>query len=199
MNLIIINKDMELVFATHNFNKFKEVQLLVPKHIKLLQLAAIGCAEEIPETAATLAENALLKANYIKEKYGYSCFADDTGLEVAALNGAPGVRSARYAGEQKSSEDNIQKLLTELRHTTNRKACFKTVIALVTANEKKLFEGIVNGTITNEKQGHQGFGYDAVFLPEGHAKTFAQLSITVKNQISHRAKAVQQLIAYLNR
>ena len=188
---------MELVFATHNPDKFKEVKLLLPKHIHLLSLDEIGCTEELPETAPTIAENAILKANYVKEKYGHSCFADDTGLETEALNGAPGVHAARYAGEHKDPEENIQKLLKELSHTDNRNARFKTVIALITPTEKLLFEGIVNGTITKEKRGDKGFGYDPVFQPEGYEETFAELPLSVKNKISHRAKAIRELIDYL--
>lgn len=188
---------MKLVFATHNPNKFREVELLIPQHIQLLSLEDIGCIEDIPETGTTIAENAMLKAGYIKGKYHYSCFADDTGLEINALNGAPGIHTARYAGKHKNTEDNIQKLLAALHHTNNRNACFKTVIALVTTNKKLLFEGIVNGMVTREKRGSKGFGYDPVFQPEGYTKTFAELPLAVKNQISHRAKAVQQLIDYL--
>lgn len=188
---------MELVFATHNLNKFREVALLMPEHIQLLSLADIQCIEAIPETGATIAENAMLKAQYVADRYHYPCFSDDTGLEVAALNNAPGVHTAHYAGAHKNTEDNIQKLLRELRHNQNRAACFKTVIALITPGEKRCFEGIVNGTITQKKRGDKGFGYDPVFQPEGYTQTFAELPISVKNQISHRAKAVKQLLKYL--
>ena len=188
---------MELVFATHNLNKFREVALLMPEHIQLLHLADIQCNKAIPETGATLAENAMLKAQYVADRYHYPCFSDDTGLEVIALNNAPGVHTARYAGIHKNTEDNIQKLLRELHHNQNRTARFKTVIALITPSEKRCFEGIVNGIITHEKRGDKGFGYDPVFQPEGYTQTFAELPLSVKNQISHRAKAVKQFIDYL--
>lgn len=190
---------MELVFATHNPHKFKEVALLMPGSIRLLSLNDIGCTEAIPETGATIAENALCKARYIREKYGYACFADDTGLEVEYLNGAPGIYSARYAGEQKNTEDNIQKLLFELREAPDRKARFLTVIALITPHEEKLFEGIVKGKITREKRGSRGFGYDPVFQPDGYTETFAELPLSVKNRISHRAKAIRLLLDYFLR
>lgn len=188
---------MEIVFATHNLNKFREVQLLMPGHIRLLCLDDIQCTEAIPETGTTIAENARLKAEYVALKYCYHCFSDDTGLEVAALNGAPGIHTARYAGAHKNTEDNIQKLLKELRHTPDRAACFKTVIALTVPSGIHLFEGIVNGTITKEKRGDKGFGYDPVFQPEGYTETFAELPLSIKNQISHRAKAIAQLLRYL--
>ncbi len=190
---------MQLVFATHNENKFKEVKLLIPKHIELLSLKDIGCFEEIPETAQTIAENAILKAEYVYRKYKVACFADDTGLEVDALNGAPGVYSARYAGPQKSAADNINKLLLELKDKSNRGAQFKTVIALKTKQEELLFQGIVRGSITTLPIGSGGFGYDPVFIPEGYSKTFAELPITTKNEISHRAKALQHLLDYLKK
>lgn len=189
---------MELVFATHNKNKFKEVQLLLPKHITLRSLDDIGCYDEIPETADTIEGNAIIKANYVTEHYGYPCFADDTGLLVDALDGAPGVYSARYAGANKSSEDNMEKLLREMEGETNRDARFKTTIALHLERQKVMFNGIVLGEITTEKSGEGGFGYDPIFKPKGYDKTFAQLSITVKNEISHRGKAMKQLINYLN-
>ncbi|MEJ1223591.1 non-canonical purine NTP diphosphatase [Sediminicola sp. 1XM1-17] len=188
---------MELVFATHNKNKFKEVQLLLPKHITLRSLEDIGCFDEIPETADSIEGNAILKANYVTEHYGYPCFADDTGLMVDALDGAPGVYSARYAGTEKSSEANMDKLLEELKGETHREAKFKTTIALHLEREKVLFNGIVLGEITLEKSGAEGFGYDPIFKPQGYDKTFAELPITVKNEISHRGKAIKQLIAYL--
>ena len=188
---------MELVFATHNKNKFKEVQLLLPKHITLRSLDDIGCVDEIPETADTIEGNAIIKANYVTENYGYACFADDTGLMVDALDGAPGVYSARYAGTNKSSEDNMDKLLAELEGQTNRDARFKTTIALHLERQKVLFNGIVLGEITTEKSGEGGFGYDPIFKPKGYDKTFAELPISVKNEISHRGKAMKQLIDYL--
>jgi len=188
---------MKLVFATNNKNKILEVQQLLPSTIEILSLESIGCFEEIPETAATIEENAIMKANYVTEKYGYDCFADDTGLEVATLNGDPGVFSARYAGEQRSSEDNMNKLLDKLADKTNRKAHFKTVIALNWNGNKQLFTGIAEGEITLKKAGNQGFGYDPIFKPSGFDLTFAQLSLEEKGQISHRAKATEQLIAFL--
>ncbi len=188
---------MELVFATHNKNKFKEVQLLLPKHITLRSLDDIGCIDEIPETADTIEGNAIIKANYVTEHYGYPCFADDTGLIVDALDGAPGVYSARYAGPGKSSEDNMDKLLAEMEGMTHREARFKTTIALHLDREKVLFNGVVLGEITTEKSGEEGFGYDPIFKPQGFDKTFAELPITVKNEISHRGKAMKQLITYL--
>ncbi len=188
---------MELVFATHNKNKFKEVQLLLPKHITLRSLDDIGCNDEIPETADTIEGNAIIKANYVTENYGYACFADDTGLMVDALDGAPGVYSARYAGTNKSSEDNMDKLLAEMEGQTNRDARFKTTIALHLERQKVLFNGIVLGEITMEKSGEGGFGYDPIFKPKGYDKTFAELPISVKNEISHRGKAMKQLIDYL--
>lgn len=187
---------MELVFATHNQNKFKEVQLLLPSHITLLSLTDIGCSHEIPETEDTLEGNALLKAKHVGDAHGYSCFADDTGLLVDALNGAPGVYSARYAGAQKSAEDNMDKLLIAL-NGKDRTAQFKTVIALSTGGVNQLFTGIVKGEITTEKHGTKGFGYDPIFRPEGYTETFAQLPLTEKNKISHRGRAMQQLVTYL--
>lgn len=187
---------MKLVFATHNLNKLKEVKALLPKHITLLSLDDIGCEEDIPEEGDTIEENAIAKANYVKTNYGYNCFADDTGLEVKALNGAPGVYSARYAGPQKNDKDNLAKLLEEMSGKEDRSARFKTVIALNLDNEKILFQGIAGGTITEVAAGEGGFGYDPVFLPSGHEKTFAELSVAEKNRISHRGKAMKQLIDY---
>lgn len=189
---------MKIVFATNNQNKIKEIQSILPPSIEIISLESIGCHEDIPETAATIKGNAILKANYVTQKYGYDCFADDTGLEVDALNGEPGVFSARYAGEQKSAEDNMDKLLLNLNNEANRNAHFKTVIALNLKGEQYLFTGIASGTITLEKNGNQGFGYDPIFRPEGFQETFAQLSLETKNAISHRGKATQELIAFLN-
>ncbi|NAS30337.1 non-canonical purine NTP diphosphatase [Flavobacteriaceae bacterium R38] len=189
---------MKLVFATHNRNKLIEVKALLPNHLEILGLDDIGCTEDIPETADTIEGNAILKANHIKEHYGYDCFADDTGLEVDALNGAPGIYSARYAGAEKNAEHNMNKLLHELEDINDRKARFKTVIALNLQNDEKvLFQGIVNGEITKEKKGEKGFGYDPIFKPDGYHETFAELPLSVKNEISHRAKAMRQLIDYL--
>ncbi|GGW40638.1 non-canonical purine NTP diphosphatase [Arenibacter certesii] len=187
---------MQLVFATNNRNKLQEVQKLFPPEITLLSLEDIGCHEEIEETESTLEGNAILKANFITKNYGYSCFADDTGLLVDALDGAPGVHSARYAGDQKNTEDNINKLLTNLEGESNRSAHFKTVIALNYNNEQFLFQGIVTGYLATERKGAKGFGYDPIFIPDGYDKTFAELSLDIKNQISHRAKATQQLLAF---
>ncbi|MCK0147016.1 non-canonical purine NTP diphosphatase [Arenibacter sp. F26102] len=187
---------MQLVFATHNRNKLKEVQVLFPKEIELLSLEDIGCLDEIPETATTLEGNAIIKANFVTENYGYPCFADDTGLLVDALEGAPGVYSARYAGEQKNAVDNMDKLLSQLLNQSNRSAHFKTVIALNLNNETLLFKGIVDGEITTTKKGERGFGYDPIFKPNGYDQTFAELPLSVKNEISHRAKAIQQLLAF---
>lgn len=188
---------MKLVFASNNKNKIKEIQHLLPNTIELLSLEAIGCHEEIPETADTIEGNAILKANYVTQKYGYDCFADDTGLEVEALNGAPGVYSARYAGIQRNAEDNMNLLLENLKNQDNRTAQFKTVIALNINGKQQLFTGIAKGEITLEKSGNQGFGYDPVFQPEGYQETFADLDLEIKNQISHRGKATQLLISYL--
>jgi len=189
---------MKLVFATNNFNKLKEVQLLVPNHIALLSLAEIGCAEDIPETQPTIEGNAIQKAEYLVKNYGYDCFADDTGLEVEALNGQPGVYSARYAGPQRDANDNMEKLLTNLKDKPNRNAQFKTVIALHLNGELKTFTGICKGEITKEKQGKKGFGYDPIFKAKGYTETFAEISLDEKNRIGHRGKAVQQLIDFLN-
>lgn len=188
---------MKLVFATNNKNKILEVQQLLPSPIEIISLESIGCFEEIPETADTIEGNAIMKANFVTSNYGYDCFADDTGLEVSALNGEPGVDSAHYAGEQRSSEDNMNKLLDALTNTTNRKAQFKTVIALNLNGKQHLFTGIAAGKITLEKTGNQGFGYDPIFQPEGYEVTFAQLSLQEKGAISHRGKATEQLINFL--
>ena len=188
---------MKIVFATNNQNKVKEVQALLPNSIELMSLKDIECFEDIPETQETIKGNALQKANYVYDNYGFTCFADDTGLEVNALNGAPGIYSARYAGSDKNSENNIEKLLTELIHKKDRSARFKTVIALVGINEPKTFEGICKGEITTKKEGEKGFGYDPVFKPNGHTSTFSQMPLSTKNTIGHRGKAVQQLITFL--
>ncbi|MBC6998661.1 non-canonical purine NTP diphosphatase [Cytophaga sp. FL35] len=188
---------MKLVFATHNQNKFQEVKLLMPDYIVLLSLTDISCFDEIEETGNTLEENAQIKANYVTQKYGLPCFSDDTGLLVNALNGRPGVFSARYAGNHKSSEDNMAKLLHELKKEKDRRAYFKTVIALNLPEEKHLFEGEAHGEITIGKQGEKGFGYDPIFKPLGYDQTFAQLPIDVKNKISHRGKAIDQLVQFL--
>ena len=190
---------MKLVFASNNKNKIQEIQALVPKHIQIVSLEDIGCTEDIPETADTIEGNAILKANYVTEKYGYDCFADDTGLEVVALNGAPGVYSARYAGEQKDANGNMDKLLSELKDKSNRKANFKTVIALNLNGKQNLFTGIINGKIIEEKIGTNGFGYDPIFVAEGYEKTFAELTMEEKSTISHRGIAVKELILFLQK
>lgn len=190
---------MQLVFASNNKNKILEIQSILPKTIQILSLEEIGCFEEIPETADTIEGNAILKADYVSHNYGYDCFADDTGLEVAILNGAPGVFSARYAGEQRDSNDNMNKLLDELSDKKNRDAQFKTVIALNIKGKQELFTGIAKGEITLKKIGNKGFGYDPVFQPFGYEETFAQLSLEIKNEISHRGKATQELIKFLKR
>lgn len=187
----------ELVFATNNKHKQEEVQAMLPQ-FRILSLSDIGCNVDIPETADTLQGNALIKARFVKENFGYDCFADDTGLEVYSLDMAPGVYSARYAGEEKSSEANIRKLLSELSEKENRGARFRTVVALIEGSKESLFEGIVEGVITSDCHGSEGFGYDPVFKPEGYDKTFAEMDLSDKNKISHRARAVTQLIHYLN-
>ena len=189
---------MQLVFATNNPNKIKEVQALIPEHIRLLSLADILCIEDIPETQPTIEGNAIQKAAYIKTNYGFDCFADDTGLEVEALDGKPGVYSARYAGPQRSANDNTNKLLSALADKDQRDARFKTVIALHLNGELKTFTGICNGVITEAKHGEGGFGYDPVFRPEGFDQTFAEMDTASKNKIGHRGKAVKQLIAFLS-
>jgi len=188
---------VKIVFATHNQHKLIEVQALLPKSIELLSLTDINCTQEIPETANTLQGNAKLKADFVTSNYTYSCFADDTGLEVASLNGEPGVYSARYAGAEANAENNMQKLLINLEGKTNRKAQFKTVIALNLKGEQHLFEGICKGEILYKKQGEQGFGYDPIFKPEGFDTSFAEMTMQEKSAISHRGKAIQELVAFL--
>ena len=188
---------MKLVFATNNKHKLQEVRDIVGDRVEVLSLADIGCYDDIPETADTLQGNALIKARHIYEKYGFDCFADDTGLEVEALDGAPGVYSARYAGEECDSEANMRKLLENLTGKTNRNAQFRTVIALIINGEEMLFNGIVKGAIATEKKGDSGFGYDPIFVPEGHSASFAQISSEMKNSMSHRFRATQQLSDYL--
>ena len=189
---------MQIVFATNNAHKLSEIRQILGHKIEVLSLSDIGCHDDIPETGTTLEANALQKARYIRDKYGYDCFADDTGLEVDALGGEPGIYSARYAGgEGHDSEANMQKLLQKLDGEDNRAARFRTVIALLQGNEQKLFEGIVNGTITREKSGAEGFGYDPIFMPDRFAVSFAEMPMEVKNRISHRGRAVAKLTAYL--
>jgi XTP/dITP diphosphohydrolase len=190
---------LKLVFATHNEHKLKEVQQLLPKSIQLLSLKDIDCFEEIPETGTTLEENAKIKADFVTETYGLDCFSDDTGLLVDALDGKPGVFSARYAGEQKSAKDNMAKLLSELQQAPKRSARFKTVIHLNLHGESHTFEGTVEGMITEKKYGDNGFGYDPIFQPEGFDQTFGELSAEIKNTISHRARAIAKLAAFLKK
>lgn len=212
---------MEIIFATANKNKIKEIQPLIPSTIELLGLTDINCTEEIPETQATIEGNASQKAFYVYNKYHVNCFADDTGLEVEALEGRPGVLSARYAGENKNADDNMNKILKEMKGITNRRARFKTVISLVMEGKEVQFEGIINGTILTEKQGTDGFGYDPIFAPDldlNHSPigngvgerfgetgpdvknkiSFAEMDLSEKNKISHRALAVNKLVEYLN-
>lgn len=188
---------MKLVFATANQNKAREIQSLILDSIEILSLTDINCLEEIPETQATIEGNASQKAFYVFEKFNYNCFADDTGLEIEALNGLPGVLSARYAGESKNANDNMDKILSEMEGIGNRKARFKTIISLVINGKELQFEGIVNGTILSEKRGSSGFGYDPIFLPNGGSKSFAEMELSEKNTISHRAIAVNKLVEYL--
>jgi XTP/dITP diphosphohydrolase len=189
---------MQLIFATNNANKLKEVNSLLSSSITLKSLTDIGFNEDIPETENTLEGNALLKARYIAQKFNCNCFADDTGLEIVALNGEPGVYSARYAGEHKNSEDNIQKVLEKLKGKDNRQAQFRTVIALILDDKEYLFEGIVKGKITEEKRGTDGFGYDPIFIPDGFDKTFAEMTLSEKNQVSHRAIALNKMAEFLS-
>lgn len=189
---------MKLVFATNNLNKLQEIQHKLDGQIELLGLKDIGCEEEIPETAPTLEGNALQKAMYVYEKYGFDCFADDTGLEIEVLNGEPGVYSARYAGEAKDAQANMDKVLEKLENEANRKARFRTVIAVVIGGKSTLMDGEVKGTILREKRGSEGFGYDPIFQPEGYTTSFAEMDLIEKNKISHRARAVQKLVTFLN-
>ncbi|MDR2681289.1 MAG: non-canonical purine NTP diphosphatase [Tannerella sp.] len=185
-----------IVFATNNAHKLEEVRAIISDGVKIVSLPDIGCHDDIPETAGTLEGNALQKARYVKEHFGHDCFADDTGLEVEALNGEPGVRSARYAGDGHDSNANVEKLLRALEGEQNRKARFRTVIALIINGQELFFEGIVNGQITESKRGTYGFGYDPVFVPDGADETFAELGAGIKNRISHRAIATCKLAAW---
>ncbi len=188
---------LELVFATQNPNKILEVEKMLPPSLKVKGLKDIGCDEDIPETQNTLEGNAMQKARYIKDHYQVNCFADDTGLEIEALDGKPGVLSARYAGEHKNSNDNIEKIWRELRDVTNRKAQFRTVIALLLDGEELTFEGTVKGEIIMEKRGNDGFGYDPVFIPQNYQQTFAEMPLKEKNKISHRYQAIKMFSEYL--
>lgn len=189
---------LKLVFATNNQHKLKEVKAILT-NFDIVSLADINCFEDIPETSETLVGNAILKANFVTEKYGLDCFADDTGLEVEALNNEPGVYSARYAGEDNNSEANIAKLLLNLKNIPNRKAQFKTAIALNIQGKQYIFEGLCKGAILAEKQGERGFGYDPVFMPEGYNKSFAEMSLNEKGSLSHRGKAVEKLVTFLSK
>ena len=187
---------MKLVFATNNRHKLQEVRDILGERVEVLSLKDIDCNDEIPETGTTLEENALIKARWVKEKYGYNCFADDTGLEVEALGGAPGVYSARYAGEECDSQANMLKLLENLTGKSNRNAQFRTVIALIIENKEILFDGVVKGVISEKKMGEAGFGYDPIFIPDGYSMSFAQMESRLKNSISHRYRAAEKLNDY---
>ncbi len=187
----------EIIFATNNQNKLKEIQHIVGNDFKIKGLKELGCIEDIQETADTLEGNAFIKASYVKNKYGLDCFADDTGLEIYALNGRPGVHSARYAGDECIAENNIEKVLLELENIDNRQARFRTFIALILDDKEYGFEVIVNGTIIKERRGQEGFGYDPVFIPEGFTTTFAEMLLEEKNKISHRALAMNKLVNFL--
>lgn len=188
---------MKFVFATNNQHKLEEVSAILENKIELMSLKDINCDVDIPETADTLEGNALLKAQYIHNNYGLNCFGDDTGLEIEALNNEPGVYSARYAGEDKDAEANMRKVLNKLEGITNRKARFRTVIALILDGKEYLFEGVINGEIITNKRGNTGFGYDPIFVPEGYNQTFAELGNDIKNEISHRALATNKLCNFL--
>ncbi len=188
---------MKIIFATHNKNKALELQKLMPKGIEIVTLEEVGCFEEIPETGQTLEENAILKARYIYDKFQLSCFADDTGLEIEALNGEPGVYSARYAGLAKNDDLNMNLVLDKLKGQENRAAQFRTVIALFWKEELHTFEGIVKGKMGEIKKGNQGFGYDPIFIPEDQPLTFAEMDIVTKNKMSHRARATHQMLTFI--
>lgn len=188
---------MKICFATNNSNKLAEIRDLLGDEFALVGLSDIGCSEELAEDQATLEGNSLQKAQYVYEQYSVNCFADDTGLEIEALDGEPGVYSARYAGDQRNNEDNITLVMQRLQHKANRNAEFRTVITVIIDGEQKQFEGRVKGEILKEKQGEKGFGYDPIFIPDGYEQTFAEMSLKQKSNISHRGKAVQQLITYL--
>ncbi|AEW86031.1 non-canonical purine NTP diphosphatase [Flavobacterium columnare NBRC 100251 = ATCC 23463] len=190
---------MKIVFASNNQNKIKEIQRLIPSNIQILSLKDINCLVDIPEIATTIEGNSRIKADYVTQHYGYACFADDSGLEVEALNGEPGVFSARYAGEEKEDQKNIDKLLNVLSGELNRKANFKTVIALNLKDQQFLFTGTIDGKIAFEQKGLNGFGYDPVFIPDGYENTFAEMTLEEKSKISHRAKAVRKLIDFINK
>lgn len=188
-----------IVFASQNENKVEEIRAQLKGKLTILSLNDINYSQELAEDSDTLMGNALQKARFVKENLGFDCFADDTGLEIEALAGEPGVRSARYAGEEKSSEANMDKVLHKLRSNNNRSAAFKTVIALIIGEKEYLFEGICEGTIIQEKRGQMGFGYDPIFVPSGYNHTFAEMNLEEKSKISHRGKAVNLLIDFLNK
>lgn len=187
----------EIVFATNNKHKLEEISAVVGDKFRILSLSDIGCFEDIPETADTLEGNASMKSHFVMERFGKSCFADDTGLEIEALGGRPGVYSARYAGPDNDPEKNMDRVLAEMQGVVNRKARFRTVISLLLEGEEHLFEGIVEGSIRNERSGKKGFGYDPIFQPDGFAVTFAEMTLEEKNKVSHRARATAKLIAFL--
>jgi XTP/dITP diphosphohydrolase len=187
----------QLIFATNNNHKLEEIRNTVGKQFNILSLYDLGFVDDIPETAETLEGNASLKSNFIHQRFKKNCFADDTGLEVAALNGKPGVHSARYSGSGHDHQKNIEKLLSELQGEKNRLARFRTVISLIYDGKETIFDGIVTGRITEEKHGNKGFGYDPVFIPEGFTKSFAEMDLLEKNELSHRGKAIRKLLAYL--
>jgi XTP/dITP diphosphohydrolase len=189
---------MKLIFATNNNHKLYEVQAMLGNSFDLIGLKELNFSEDIPENHDTLEENAFEKAFYIYSKFAKNCFADDTGLEVEALNGKPGVKSARYAGDSRNPNANMEKVLSELNYCNNRNAKFRTVIALIIDGEKFLFEGIVEGVLLNEKRGSEGFGYDPIFLPNGYTQTFAEMPLSIKNTISHRARAFTKLVEFLS-
>jgi len=190
--------DKKIVFATNNKHKLEEIRSILSGSYQIVSLEEIGCFEDIPETADTLEGNALLKAQHVKKHYGYDCFADDTGLEVKALNNAPGVYSARYAGDAKDSKANMRKVLKEMENQSDRSARFRTVIALILGEKEYLFDGAVEGKLIEEARGNAGFGYDPVFIPDGYTETYAEMMPDMKNTISHRAKAVGKLKAFLD-
>ena len=188
---------MKLIFATHNSNKAFEIQKLLPEHFQILTLNDIDFQKDIPENEPTIEANSAFKVQFIFNKFNLNCFADDTGLEIESLNGKPGVHSARYAGEERNSDANMNRVLEELNGVENRNARFKTVITLIIYGEQHQFEGIVDGTIIEEKRGSNGFGYDPIFIPEDESKTFAEMNLNEKNKFSHRARAFEKMIAFL--
>lgn len=189
--------DNTLIFATGNPNKVKEVKAILDGHIEVKSMKEIGCTDDIPETSPTLEGNAILKANYLKEHYKVDCFSEDTGLEIESLNGEPGVYSARYGGDNTNANKNMELVLSKLEGIENRKAQFRTVIALIQKGQTHLFEGIVKGHISTEKSGHQGFGYDPIFVPDGYDISFAEMDSNTKNKISHRGQAIRKLTHFL--